>query len=778
MIKRIIAIAAAATLTLAIAGCAQSPQEGPERQENPSDTAILSLRFEDTGNQTLDAAGQAYPVHHVFSDAKYQAPESAARVPGVAGTALRFDGYSTYVEAMPITADTGALTVSLWVAPRAFATRTDGRHTGLISCLGSAGGFELKLGNYGKWGFEVITNKGSYKLWSEETLVDLYRWNYLTAVFDGQAGQMTLYKNGQQVASCTVTADTVKGSDMALRIGKGSNPSMVEEIFDATMFGGLMDEVQIRHEALSAEAVAGEFEAHAEAVEREITDELWLSPETLADDRYAPQYHLRVAQNWQNETYGFFYYNGYYHTFCQQNVLGPYYTEGQRWGHFVSEDLVHWQEQIPALLPEENGRDDTHIFSGGAAILPSGEPMLFYTAVNYGNQYLNLISTASPADLSDPLLTDWNKSGKVVVDQGDISTLNNFRDPFIYEENGEYFMLIGGTDKVSGGGAVYCYRAADDSLENWEYLSMLHTADPRVYPYLGNCYELPNLFLVKNEDGTVQRHLLMISPIGDINGVYYWLGDFDPATGSFTPEQAEPMRYDLGPKSQVLCPSGFYDAGTDRNLLITMSRTGMDAQERWDSGWATVMTLIKELKLSDEGTLIVRPIEEYRSLEKQCLLRQENTELSVKEANELLRSIHGDQLRIELVIDPKEDSEVGLYVKYDAQGAERVDISYEPEKAWLQIDTSKSSTDMRNNGAGGGTVELSGEEIRLTVFVDRAMVEAYLNDRNQVTAFGYNVSHSADGLLLHSSGSTAVIKSICVYELGSSTGTDVPAFWQ
>jgi len=57
------------------------------------------------------------------------------------------------------------------------------------------------------------------------------------------------------------------------------------------------------------------------------------------------------------------------------------------------------------------------------------------------------------------------------------------------------------------------------------------------------------------------------------------------------------------------------------------------------------------------------------------------------------------------------------------------------------------------------------------------MVEAYLNGKNQVTAFGYNTSSTADGLKLYSSGSNAVIKSLVVYELESSTGYDVPAFW-
>lgn len=774
MRKRSVRAAALMMALSLLAGCTIAGGPGGGEDMNPD----IRISFDESGSQVLDAVSQKqYFVNYVFEDAKYKESEPAKRVRGVSGNALSFDGYSTWIAADGITENVKGLTVSIWVAPRAYATRTDGKLTGILSSMGAAGGFNLGMYNYGTWCFEAITNRGSCKLWSEEEIIDLYKWNYLTAVFDGETGQMRLYKNGRQVASCETSATEIKASDCGLLIGRAQDDAAVEDVFAANMFGGLMDELEIYTGVLTDTQIREKYQRYGDTASLTVAEQLWLDYEILSDDRYAPQYHLRVSQNWQNETYGFFYYNGYYHAFCQQNVLGPYYTDGQRWGHFVSTDLVHWEEVTPALLPEDNGIDNNHVFSGCAALMPRGEPKLFYTGVNYSQTYLNLIATATPEDLSDPKLTDWNKTGNVVIDQGELSTPDSFRDPFIYQEDGTYFMLIGGTNRETGGGAVYCFRAADDTLENWEYVSMLYSGDSRKYSFLGSCYELPNLFRLTNKSGTVTRYMLMFSPIGNINGVYYLLGDFDAKTGTFTPDQEEPRRYDVGPVSQVLCPSGFYDTNTGRNLLITMSRTGMEAQERYDSGWSTVMTLIKEVSLSDSGELIVMPIEEYNSLNKECLLNLENAAISVKEANALLENISGDMLRIEVTLNPGSDREVGLFVKYDAAGAEAVKILYNTENSRFQIDASKSSLDMRNNGAGGGTVELDGEEIQLTVFVDRAMVEAYLNGKNQVTAFGYNTSSDADGLKIFSSGNTAVIKSLRVYALGSSTGYDVPAFW-
>ena len=308
--------------------------------------------------------------------------------------------------------------------------------------MDTTGGFNLGMYNYGSWCFEAITNKGSYKLWSDE-IIDLYRWNYLTAVFDGAGHEMRLCKNGQQVASCKVSASRIVGTDGSMLIGMDKNHTMIENVFTTGMFAGRMDELEIYTGVLTGAQIQAKYQQDDSVAALDIKEQLWLDYEILADDRYAPQYHLRVSPNWQNEIYGFFYYNGYYHAFCQQNVFGSYYTDGQRWGHFVSKDLVHWEEMIPALLPEDNRIDTNSVFSGCAILMPNGEPKIFYTGVDFSQKYMNLIATATPDDLSDPKLTNWNKGGNVVVAQGNLSTTHNFRDPFIYEENGTYYMLIG-----------------------------------------------------------------------------------------------------------------------------------------------------------------------------------------------------------------------------------------------------------------------------------------------------------------------------------------------
>lgn len=743
----------------------------PEQKRNINDFLSMYLDFDEESEIVVDQVSKKkFNVNYVFNDAKYKESIKTIRKIGISNKALLFDGYSTFIEAGKVIGIESDFTISLYVAPRAYETRPDNRFTNLFSTLDNGSGFSLGLGNYGKWQFVVNTTKGTYKIISEDVKINLYEWNHIVINYStDDNGIITLYKNTEEVVRYNLNGARPIMSNEFMLIGKTKNAPIIENVFEVNHFSGLMDEFQIYNISLTKE----EMNQLYINKELDVYNDLWLNTDVLADDRYAPQYHMNVAQNWQNESYGCFYYNGKYHVFFQENVMGPYYTNGQKWGHLVSDDLVHWEQLVPALLPENNGIDENDVFSGCAIINDNGEPVIVYTGVDYDGKYINNISIATPNDLTDSNLTNWNKLGKTVLNQGVHSTKDNFRDPFIYKENGVYYMLIGGTNTTNrSNGAIFCYKATDGSLESWEYLGITYSGNSSKNTFLGNCYELPNLFKVYNKDKSIYKYVLMISPInGSENGAYYMMGDFNLSTGKFTPESEYIFRLDIGPKDQVLCPSGFYDKKTDRNIIFTMSRTGMTSQERYDSGWATGITLLKEIYIDDDGNMLIEPIKEYDSLINKELINLSN--VSVIDANQLIESIKGDMLKIELEINPNQDEKVGIYVKYDYTGIERLFISYDLISEYFYVDNSRSSTSMRNNGSGGGSVYLNGENIKLTIYIDRSMVESYLNNKNEITTFSFNTSSSANGVKLYSDGTTATIVSLKV----SSISSEAEAYW-
>lgn len=734
----------------------------------------LSFDEENSKKVLEEKNKKEYEINYVFHEAKYKNSEYIKRSQGVRGKAILFDGYSTDIPMEDYAFPSEDFTISVWIAPRAFETRTDKLLTGIISCLDSSAGYELGCYNYGQWAFKIFTTMGYKEFWIKDSPLQLYEWNHLVVSFQAKE-KVSFYHNGKLVyeekmyqALPLPTASLVIGRSKICG-SKGK--------FLTNYYSGLMDEVEIYHKALSSELISNKYQQASKDMKKlDIYEDLWLSDEVLADDRYFPQYHLRVGQNWQNETYGMFYYQGKYHAFCQQNVFGPYYTDGQRWGHFVSDDLVSWELLTPILLPENNSIDKNSIFSGSAILDGYGNPVVFYTGVDFDGKYMNMISSARPKDLSDPNLEQWEKSNIVLINQGDLSIKENFRDPYIYQENGEYYMLICGTNSHTQNGELYCYKALNKSLDQWEYLGVSYSGNKNKYSFLGNCYELPNLIKLYNKEKTISKYMLMFSPIqGTRNGVYYLLGDFNLKTGKFIPEQEEPILFDCAPESQVLCPSSFYDVKFERNLLITMSRTGMDSTFAYDSGWAECMTLIKEIYLSEEGTLSVNPIREYDRLIREVMYEQRIAK-GISEVNQAIHCISADMLKIEIEIKANQATKVGLYVKKDHSGVEQTFIYYDLNSSKFGIDNSKSSIDMNNNGSGSGIVNVEGN-ICLTVFVDRSMVEAYIKDQQQITVFGFHASKNASGIEVYANHSSAQIVKMKVSKMGSSHPYDKEAYW-
>jgi len=78
----------------------------------------------------------------------------------------------------------------------------------------------------------------------------------------------------------------------------------------------------------------------------------------IADDRPAFHIHCRIGQ--LNDPNGLCYLNGVYHLFHQYT----YNIRAKSWAHYVSTDLMHWQERPTALFQDELGS----MHSGSAAI--------------------------------------------------------------------------------------------------------------------------------------------------------------------------------------------------------------------------------------------------------------------------------------------------------------------------------------------------------------------------------------------------------------------------
>jgi sucrose-6-phosphate hydrolase SacC (GH32 family) len=135
-----------------------------------------------------------------------------------------------------------------------------------------------------------------------------------------------------------------------------------------------------------------------------------------------------------------------------------------------------------------------------------------------------------------------------------------------------------------------------------------------------------------------------------------------------------------------------------------------------------------------------------------------------------LAAIGGDALEVELELAANGPGRRGLVVRKTSDDAEHTDLVVDTARKRFEIDRTHTTLDAeaRSRGVQGGAFDLRGERVRLRVFLDRSMVEAYLNERKSITSRMYPSRPDATGLGLIAAPDDRVV-SLKVWRMGTST---------
>lgn len=735
-----------------------------------SDKPLLYLSFDEgSGTTVADKGGITGQLSYLLTNPLYtEARDPEWRETGVEGGSLLFDGNSNVITIDPddLCIQGEQFSVSVWVAPRAFewdppeAASAGQEHLTAIASQynrSDKAGFLLGYQRFGRLCFQVGTGDAWLKLWAGDARLRKYEWNHVAAVFDGRNGSMKLYLNGEVVGEKSIASGSaiVPAADEDLLVGKNAHGESIAA-GSWQMFSGLMDELKLYGKALSAEELA-----YSEAPD--IAWEDISQQNVLTEDVYKTQFHGGPYQHWMNEPHAPVYYNGVYHLFFQQNIVGTYWRN-ICWGHLVSEDLVSWRPVKEAITPTENSVVPDGVWSGCATLDKNGVPLLFFTAGNdsYKKDRLNSnqnIGVAYPADLNDPELINWVIYPELaVVQQSGQGRSGEFRDPHIWREGGSWFMTICTGSIRTNGGAAILYETKnlellpDGTIDmDWFCRGIVYEmADPAIK--YGTSWELPIILPLANEAQTIGKHVFIFSPapagIGD-NKIYYYLGKFDAQTGRFTPDEAftEPRLLDYG--SNVFTgPSAFQHDGN--TYIFSIMQDQRSGAEEGAAGWAHCVGLTRQLWLNDAGTdLKMAPIEALKNLEGEPIASGES--LTLEAANELLSKNDADLYVLRLTVDVSEAEKFSVTVKTDGSR----------DGATLSWTNGSISASNRNRGAAAGTGFVSGPfdmedgTLELEIYVDRSLVEGFFNDTKSISLRDYSASGSR-GITLEAEGNVTI----------------------
>ncbi|MDE6504651.1 MAG: GH32 C-terminal domain-containing protein [Clostridia bacterium] len=773
--KKITALFSAAVLCAGVASFALPACS------NKDERLLVEYSFEETeGNKTLNGAnGKQYKIDYVFNSENQAVLYKPASDPllkqGVSGKSLYMDGFSVCIENEDFVMPKKEITLSAWVAPRVFEDL--GNYGGdaegykrLTTVLGQssleiAEGFSFGYGAQGLWGVEfAITNEaGNDVVWGFYDPVNtlkLYEWTHIAVSIDLNEGYLALAYNGeisyQTVMSEIALSNFVGSMEEPLYMGY-TVAQQDENGVKTQMPAGLVDEVKIYSASLSPSELKGIYaEGAANGVHPTLDwKEVAIDSSQYEGDRYRAQFHALPPGVWMNEPHAPFYFNGKYHVFYQHNPAGPRFTGSMmRWGHIVSDDMVHWQYVKDAVVPQ--GVCSKGVWTGGSVIGPDGTPWLLLTAGSIpGNSGSGQnIAYAHPADPTDPYLTDWVVEDKVAIAQAPDNTqgqINEFRDSTCWKEGDTYYLTVSSSNP-NAGGAIPMFTSKD--MRNWEYRGYLYE---NASPDLGIHWECAAMLPVSN--GTESKYVLMVIPQFSDNSstsidTYYWLGTFDKLACRFIPDEEYKdslHKFDFG-NGHFNGQAGFYDEIKDRTVLYGIMQ-GTDAESTVNSGWAHNFAFPLEISLSEDGKSLVRkPIEEIETLYGETLYDLSSGSKTAGLINEEIKDIRGDMLRIDATVkvNGSGDYNGGIAVRYNpystTEKTEQTKIVFGGKGVY--VDRSQSSVTVgleKGNSAVWGNVK---DEYSVIILLDRSTLEVYVDGLMSFTTRIYPEYGDSDYLRL------------------------------
>ena len=472
------------------------------------------------------------------------------------------------------------------------------------------------------------------------------------------------------------------------------------------------------------------------------------SRKKLAADPYRPLYHYVNPQGMLNDPNGLCFWQGRYHLFYQAY---PPEDPRQHWGHAVSDDLVHWKDLPLAIYPGP----EMCCFSG-STLVEKNRVIALYHGTTVGNMV---------AVSSDPLLLNWQKiPGNPVIPIVPLDEKSGrpYRvyDPCIWKEGDTYYSLSAGTIPGPGNQRVradFVLRSKD--LAAWEYLHPLVEYDP--YGLVGDDGACPYFWPIGD------RHILL--HFSHMSGGKYLLGRYDTDNQRLVVTGGGSFNFGPAWPAGVHAPSATPDGQGGVIVIFNMNSA------KPTPGWDQIMSLPRRLTLSPEGDLLQEPAGDFASLRGERWSTGETPLPANREV--VLSDVRGNSLELVAEIDPQGAPTVELNVLRSPGREELTRISLYPHRGFhywnrggrpgqdsvVSIDVSCASSlpDVVSRPPETAPVYVpEGEPLRLHVFVDRSIVEVFVNGRQCVGVRVYPGREDSLGVSLLSHGRDAVLRSL------------------
>lgn len=434
-------------------------------------------------------------------------------------------------------------------------------------------------------------------------------------------------------------------------------------------------------------------------------------------EMFRPVYHHTPVYGWMNDPNGMFYKDGVYHLYFQYNPYGSVWGN-MHWGHSTSTDLMHWNFEGCAIVPDAWGT----IFSGSCVVdhnntagFGKGAVVAFYTsakATPWGD-----VQSQSMAYSLDNGKTFTKYEGNPIL----TSSEKDFRDPkvFWYAPGKHWVMML------AVGQHMEIYSSVN--LKEWKKESEFGAMQGAH----GGVWECPDLVEIPVE-GTREKKWVLIcnlNPGGPFGGsaAQYFVGSFDGK--KFVNESPTQTKW--------------MDWGKDNYATVTWNNApdGRCIALGWMSNWQyannvptrqyrSANTLARDLTLYREGQELYLKSTPSVEVKKARGKKVSIPSFKVSEKHEIVNLFEDNQgaYEVEILIQNAGASKIAFCLLNDK--GEKVSMYYDLNRKQFVMDRSESGTVDFSKDFPAVTVAPANvdKELTLRLFVDRSSIEAFGED--------------------------------------------------
>jgi beta-fructofuranosidase len=384
----------------------------------------------------------------------------------------------------------------------------------------------------------------------------------------------------------------------------------------------------------------------------------------------------------------------------------------------------------------------------------------------------------------DPLLLNWERvTGEAVIANVDYDELGRpyqIYDPCIWKDGDFYYVLCGGwADGINPLAEPHAHNkvGVQDATPGRMVDHLFRSPDLESWVYMGQFME-NDLFGFSGDDGSCpyfwpigEKHILLT--FSHVHSAMYVIGDYHRSRQRFVARRGGHLNTGRQGGGSIHAPSAYPDGEGGLNCIYNVT------EGRPQEGWAQIMSLSRRYTLGEGDRLLMAPAGDVESL------RRDGVELHDIElpANReiVVDEVRGDAVEIAISIDPGESRFISLDVLRAADRSEYTAVHFHREagkdyanRSWSVRDSIVTIDPTFSTTGGEGEINVpqscsfayeEGELLELRIFVDRSIVEVFVNGQSACLTRVYPEGADSVGFSMQARGGGAVCKKLQAWEM-------------